>query len=368
MTHNNVWTFDPVCQTMCVRSLRCDQGLSLRSRLFERRFAIVSGKGGVGRSTVAMALGLASARYGLRTCIVQLGAHDWVGRPLGDVPSSYVPVQLDPGLPLYAANLTPADALREYGQMKLRFRALHNLVFENDVMRRLTRMVPGMNEMLMLGKAWHMEAADRRADGTPTWDLLVIDAPATGHGVSLLRLPQVITEAVPYGPMADDARAMKALLEDPMRTALHVVTLPQELPVSEALELCQQAQSQIGTPTGYLFVNQVLPRVLGESQRKALHAVTASATGHARSALHAVETYENWRTAQQAQLARLRRSSSLPIVELPHLLEPIGRAQLERLSECATAGMEAADLRVIGDRDAQERADRGSPASQRLPT
>ncbi len=322
----------------------------LRSSLFERRFAIVSGKGGVGRSTMAMALGLASARYGLRTCIVQLAARDWVGRSFGSANPSYVPVRLDPALPLYAANLTPADALREYGQMKLRFRALHNLVFENDIMRRLTRMIPGMNEMLMLGKAWHMEAMDTAADGSRAWDLLIIDAPATGHGMSLLRLPQVILEAVPFGPMADDARAMRALLEDPQRTALHVVTLPQELPVSEALELCQQARTVLGTPTGYLFVNQVLPRILGESQQRHLHGALQRSQGVAHDALQAIDTYEQWWEAQQAQLQRLRRQAAMPIVELPHLLEPIGRAQLEVLSEYAKAGMESADLRQADPR------------------
>ena len=204
----------------------------MRSQLFQRRFVIVSGKGGVGRSTVCTALGLAAARYGLRTCIVQLNTRDDVGPFFGQAASAHAPLQLDPHLPLFAANLRPADALREYGTMKLRFRALHNLVFENDVMRKLLRMVPGMNEMLMLGKAWHMENQEFNANGTPVWDLLILDAPATGHGVSLLRLPQVIVEAVPVGPMAEDARAMQALLEDPQRTSFHVVTLPQELPHS----------------------------------------------------------------------------------------------------------------------------------------
>ncbi|MSQ81564.1 MAG: hypothetical protein EXR77_01435 [Myxococcales bacterium] len=318
----------------------------MRSRLFDRRFAIVSGKGGVGRSTLSLALAYCAARYGLRTCVVQLGARDWAARAYGHDHASYAPVQIDPVLPLFAANLTPAEALREYGQMKLRFRALHNLVFENDVMRRLTKMIPGMNEMLMLGKAWHMEAADRRANGAPTWDLLVIDAPATGHGVSLLRLPQTICNAVPVGPMAEDARAMRGLLEDPLRTALHVVTLPQELPASEALELCEHARTTLGVPTGYLFVNQVLPKLLTEGQRRTLKRHHVVDKPLVSSALQATHTYENWRAGQQAQLTRLHHHSRLPVVELPHLLRPIGRAQIEQLSQLAAAGMEAADLRA----------------------
>lgn len=336
------------------RRRRGGWGCCVRSQLYDRRFAIVTGKGGVGRTTVSLALGLVAARYGLRTCIVQLGARDWAGKPFGRLEPSYLPVPLVtsaagiPELPLYAANLTPTDALREYGQMKLRFRAIYNLVFENDVMRRLTRMIPGMNEMLMLGKAWHMEAMDKRPDGRPTWDLLIIDAPATGHGVSLLRLPQVISESVPFGPMAEDARAMRALLEDPQRTALHVVTLPQELPATEALELCQQVRSTLGMPTGYLFINKVLGRVMSESQRRTLKQVRERSEGLAHSAVEAVEMYEHWRSAEQLQIQRLVRQSALPVVELPHLLEPVGRGQLEQLADLAQAGMEAADLRVQG--------------------
>lgn len=329
-------------------------GFGVRSSLFDRRFAIVTGKGGVGRTTVSLALGLVAARYGLRTCIVQLGARDWAGKPFGRVEPSYLPVPLlplplgGPELPLYAANLTPSDALREYGQMKLRFRAIYNLVFENDVMRRLTRMIPGMNEMLMLGKAWHMEAMDKGPGGKPTWDLLIIDAPATGHGVSLLRLPQVISESVPFGPMAEDARAMRALLEDPSRTALHVVTLPQELPATEALELCQQVRTTLGMPTGYLFINKVLGKVISESQRRSLKQVRERTSGLALSAVSAAEVYEHWRAAEQLQIQRLLRQAALPTVELPHLLEPIGRSQLEQLANFAQAGIEAADLRIEG--------------------
>lgn len=314
----------------------------------------MSGKGGVGRSTVAAALGLVAARAGLRTCIVQLNARDHVGRLFDGAGDSYAPLQLDPHLPLYAANLRPQQALREYGQMKLRFRTVHKLVFENDVMRRLLRMIPGMNEMLMLGKAWHMESQEQRPDGSPHWDLLVIDSPATGHGMSLLRLPQVILDAVPFGPMADDARLMRDLLADPRRTALHVVTLPQELPASEAIELCDQAQTVLGMPTGYLFINQVLPKALTESQRRALQAarptVADKAPGVVGDALDAALAYEHWRAAQAVQIQRLQRHARFPAVELPHLFAPIGRQQLERLAELAEAGMEAADTRDQANR------------------
>lgn len=312
--------------------------------MFQRRFVIVTGKGGVGRTTLAAALGMAAARYGLRTCIVQLNTRDEIGRIFGVDSDCYEPVPLTPDLPLFACNLRPADALREYGQMKLHFRTLHKLVFENDVMQRLMRMIPGMNELVLLGKAWFMEAQERDSSGKLAWDLLVIDAPATGHGVSLLRLPQTILAAVPVGPMADDARQMQALLEDPARTALHVVTLPQELPATEALELCEEARAKLGVPTGDLFINMVLPPLLDDRQLRALQRAEPESPLVA-DAVNAVAAHVQWHDAQQAQVRRLRQAAALPVVELPHLFVPIGRAQIEQLADAVVAGMEAAEIR-----------------------
>ena len=319
----------------------------MRSSLFQRRFVIVSGKGGVGRSTVAATLGYAAASAGLRVCVVQLNTRDELGRIFGVNADGYAPVRLVPGLPLFGCNLHPEDALREYGQMKLHFRTLHKLVFENDVMQRLMRMIPGMNELVLLGKAWHMEAVEKGDGGRPAWDMLVIDAPATGHGVSLLRLPQTILAAVPVGPMADDARQMQALLEDPVRTALHVVTLPQDLPATEALELCTEAQQKLGVPTGQLFVNQVLPELLDPTQRRAL-ARTQPDTPLLTDALAAIDAQGHWRDAQTVQIRRLRQSSPLPVVELPHLFAPIGVPEIAQLAEAAVAGVEQAESRSAG--------------------
>lgn len=305
----------------------------------------MSGKGGVGRSTVAAALGLAAARYGKRTCVVQLNTRDELGRIFGVDASGYAPVPLRAGLPLFGCNLRPADALREYGQMKLHFRTLHKLVFENDVMQRLLRMIPGMNELVLLGKAWHMEAVERAADGRPAWDLLVIDAPATGHGVSLLRLPQTILAAVPVGPMADDARLMQALLQDPQRTALHVVTLPQDLPATEALELCEQAQTHLGIPTGHLIVNRVLPPLAEEKQLRALERVQPG-TPLLADALANVAAYGHWHAEQAVQIRRLQRQSPLPVLLLPHLFGAIDAAALVGLADGIVLGMEASTLRA----------------------
>ncbi len=308
--------------------------------LFARRFVIVSGKGGVGKSTVSAALGLAAARLGLRTCVLQLHTRDAHGATFDVGELGYTPQRLDPDLPLYGTNLEPRQALREYGVMKLRFAALHRIVFENDVMQRLLRMIPGMNETFLLGKAWFMEEKEVDDAGQPLWDLLVVDAPSTGHGVSLFRLPDVLLETVSVGPMADDARRMKAMLSDPERTSFNIVTLPQELPVNEALDLTRQVREVVGVPTGYVIVNQLLPDLLPNISEGRLAALARAVPGVAGGgAIASAGHFHHWRSAQQAQLTRLRRDASTPVLTLPHLLAPVDRGGLERLSQLLLAGM-----------------------------
>lgn len=301
--------------------------------LFQRRFIIVCGKGGVGKSTLCMALGLAAARTGRRTCIVQLNTRDAIGRFFSKPPIQYEPTRLDPNLPLFGCNLRPRQALREYSLMKLRFRALHRLVFENEVMRRLLGMIPGMTETLLLGKAWFMEEMAKEVDGRPTWDTLIVDAPSTGHGVALFRLPEVILQAVPVGPMADDAKKMHALLSDPERTSFNIVTLPLELPVNETLDLQEQAREKIGLPPGYIFANMVLPNLLEGDAEQHLSALTDSDDPVVQAAAQNATAYSRRRMAEQRQLERLRAAAELPVIELPHLLRPMDREGVERLAD-----------------------------------
>ena len=312
----------------------------MASELFDRRFVIVCGKGGVGKSTVSTALGLAAARLGRRTCIVQLHTRDTIGRHFGLPPIGYEPVRLDPALPIWGTMLRPRDALREYSLMKLRFRALHRLVFENDIMRRVVDMMPGITEILLLGKAWHMEHRETDADGNPAWDTLILDAPSTGHGISLLRLPEVVLGAVSAGPLAEDARHMQELLTDPARTSFNIVTLAQELAVNEALELAATAREVIGVPIGYVFANCLLPQLFDSAQANLL--AEARGTGGSeliQACIASADHYGHRRSKQAEQLARLHAEQSMPVVELPHLLRTLDRAGIDRLSDLCVARM-----------------------------
>src|ERR1041384_3926624 len=172
------------------------------------------------------------------------------------------------------------------------------MVFENRVSKAFLRAVPGLDEYALLGKAWFHTAEEKR--GRPVWDTVVFDLPASGHSVSMLRVPWVIVDTVPEGPLTRDARTIKSLLRDPARTSAVLVTLAEEMPVNEAIEL-EAKLTALGIVPQQLLVNQVFPRHFPPATRvaKVLDALIADQAGLAPPLLQ---------LTAHAQLSRDRRA------------------------------------------------------------
>jgi anion-transporting ArsA/GET3 family ATPase len=216
------------------------------SGLLDKRLWIVSGKGGVGKSTIAAALALRSARAGRRTLVCEVNTQERVSPLLGHRPVGPEVTKLEENL--WAVDVRPQEAMREYVLMVLRFETLYKTVFENRVVRYFLRFIPSLQELVLLGKIlYHVQ--EQRPDGSPLWDTIVMDAPATGHAISFLRVPQVLLETVPPGPMTREAMKMRDLLEDPTTTAAVLVSLPEEMPVNETLELHTALKEQVRVRT-----------------------------------------------------------------------------------------------------------------------
>jgi len=287
--------------------------------LFDKRFIIVAGKGGVGKSVVCAALGLAAAQRGLRTCIAELNTREKAPLFFGKTPKGYEYGELRENL--FSINIQPEPALREYGLMKLRFERVYKMVFENEGMKRLIKVIPGMNELFLLGKAFNMEREKNR-DGSPTWDLIIVDAPATGHGVSLLRLPETILAVADNGPMAEEVGAMRDLLCDPKRTILNLVTLPEEMPVRETFELAAQTNVKLGIPKGYLIVNGIWPKLLTDADLTFANVLTDLIPPEAtlaRSGLECLQNMTRRAQFQQGHIETLAANLPWPMVQLPFL-------------------------------------------------
>jgi anion-transporting ArsA/GET3 family ATPase len=283
--------------------------------LLDRRLALVTGKGGVGKSTIAAALALVAAREGKRVLVCEVNAsQERIAPLLGAPPAGAAVRQARPGL--FTVNVTPPEAMREYGLMVLRFRTIYDAVFENRLVRYFLRAVPSLAELVVLGKI--LNEVRQEEGGRPRWDLVVVDAPATGHAVQLLRVPSALLDTVPGGPLRRDAEWMQALLVDPAKTALALVTLPEEMPVNEAIELDAQVRGVLGIHREALFVNAMPATRFAEGEGARLDALAAA--GGALGAAARAARLQTLRAAQARRyLGRARAALDLPTLVLPLL-------------------------------------------------
>jgi len=290
------------------------------SDLLERKFIVVAGKGGVGRTTVSMILGLCAAARDLRTLVCLSSAPPRYSELLGGVSLGPEPHRAAENL--FVANLDPVSAREEYGLKILRNRTLHRLVFESRVVNGFLDAVPGLAEWAMLGKAtFH---ALNVVGGRPEYDLVVFDSPATGHGLDLLSLPGVIASTVPAGRIREEALLRVALMEDPRRCEVVPVTLAEEMPANEAVELVRALEGR-SLSVRRIVVNMLTPPE-GEEPGAA-----EGLDPEADWALPARMELDRLRV-QRRCLARLKNELNLPIMGLPRIPGRLHEASAIRLA------------------------------------
>jgi anion-transporting ArsA/GET3 family ATPase len=285
---------------------------------------VVTGKGGVGKSTVAAALGLAGVRAGRHTIVVEVSDRHDVARALGGSPSAGEEELVDG---LHHLSVDPQAALEEYLRDQLASRMVSELMASSRTFAYLTAATPGLHELLMIGKVWDLAQDERRTPGPAHYDLVILDAPSSGHALAVLRSPRTFGAVARAGPIARQARAIDAMLSDPARTGVVLVARPEEMPVNETLELKDALQAEMGLGVDLAVVNAVLPNRFSAREARALAAAPRSLEVGAALAAH-----ERAR-AQQAQLARLRRQVAAPVATLPFVFSPaLAAADLKALS------------------------------------
>jgi Mrp family chromosome partitioning ATPase len=298
--------------------------------LFQRRFLILSGKGGVGRTTVAAALARAAVHAGKRVLVAQMDSPERLGRLLGHaggIGSEVTPVSEN----LDAVNMTTKAAMRQYGLMVLRYETLYKTMFENKAVQGFLAAVPGLDAYAMLGKAWwHTHELE---EGRPRYDLVILDAPASGHTATMLRIPQAITEAMPKGPLAKDAAAMNALFRDPTRTAFVIVTLAEDLPARETAELARTARDGLHLPLGPLVVNGLPPAGPAKEEVQAVLGLAPTGDAALDATLAGAALLAARRREAEVVLETLRKDPGLPMIELPRLpTTDLGPAEIDELA------------------------------------
>jgi anion-transporting ArsA/GET3 family ATPase len=295
--------------------------------LFAHELLVVTGKGGVGKSTVAAALGLAAYRRGLRTIVVEVAAREDVSRALAsDAAGAYDDRSVSGGL--HHISIEPQHAMEEYLRQRLPVGVLAGRLSHSRIFSALTAATPGMRELLTVGKVWELAQRERRTRGAEPYDLVVLDAPATGHVLAMLQAPRTFASVARVGPVARQGATIARFLSDPRRTAVLAVSSAEEMAVSETLELRSRLREELGLDLSLVVVNGVVRHGFSGADERALRAAPRSRAQHA--ALYAA----SWARHQRAHIARLRRGlPGVALVTLPFVFSSgLDRAALERLS------------------------------------
>lgn len=291
------------------------------SGLSDKRLLFLTGKGGVGKSTVAIALGIAAARRGLRTCVAELTGQDRAAVAFGHRDGSSGARELRLAQDLWTIAIEPQHALEEYLSQKAG--PFGDVLAGSRTFHGFVQATPGMRELLTLGKAWELAQPQRRSSEARPYDLVIVDAPATGHGLATLLTPRTFAEIAKVGPIASQGRQLDAFFTDPQASAVVAVALAEEMPVNETLRLRRELREQLGVELAATVVNALVPDRLGPRQGATVaRAEQEAADPLLRSALRAAHSEHLRARAQQAQVERLAAGLGSAPLELPYLFTP----------------------------------------------
>jgi anion-transporting ArsA/GET3 family ATPase len=290
-----------------------------------RRLIILTGKGGTGKTTVTAAIGLLAVKSGRRTLLVEVNAREDIPGLFGKKPHGYQEKELIPDL--FSISIDPFKAMEEYLYLRLKMRFVVERIMQSPLYRYLSRATPGLRELATIGKVWHLCERTTTKGGKLKYDLVVLDAPSTGHGIPVLKLPQTAIEAIKIGPVVREAKKVQSFLSDRTKCGLSLVSIPEEMPVAETIEFFQRAKEELDIGMDWLFINMVLP----EQDNGSIKNNSAS-----MMEIKKVLDYFKRRQEEQQQyverlMGGIRRLKSIKIPWLP--TRRIGEKEIERIAD-----------------------------------
>jgi anion-transporting ArsA/GET3 family ATPase len=277
------------------------------SGLLDRRLIFVTGKGGVGKSTVAIALGLLGVRTGRRTIVAELASQDRVQRTFAHEREHFREVELAPGL--FTISIDPQHSMEEY--LRIKTGPLGQALGSSKLFQSFAMATPGMRELLSIGKVWELAQLHRKTRGAASYDLVVVDAPATGHGVGLLRAPRTFAELARVGPIAHQGQTIAKTIADGDFTAVVAVATPEEMPVNETIELAGRLSQETTVQLAAVIVNRVLAELFGRGEEQVFTQLR--------------------RPALVTELKRLVRVDPTPVLDAARLAVTLRRTRAEHL-------------------------------------
>ncbi len=347
--------------------------------LFGANVLLVTGKGGVGKTTTAAALALAAADSGRDTLVVEVEGRHTLSRAFATPPWDYHEREFRPGL--WGVALDPAESVYEYLELFYGLKRVQWMMERSSALDFVTTAAPGLRDLLLVGKVYEIEAR-RRDDGRRRFDTIIVDAPPTGRIVPFLQSPTAVTEIVRVGPIRRQSAQIREMLLDPRRTCAVLVTLLEEMPVTEAVEGVGSL-ADAGIATGAIVANQVvLPAVDGPDAGLvaawSAPDVIAAAAGVGLdldapdvSMLQRQVADHRRHLARQRHLANRLATGSTPILVLPDLAtDAVDVPTLQVLADTIArqVGAEGPRGRDVGplvrdllEGDPEDRDDRGRP-------
>ncbi len=285
---------------------------------------IVTGKGGVGKTTVSVALGMRAAAEGKRVIVCEVASQENASRMFDHAEVGFHEVEMEENL--WSISIDPDESMREYVLLQLKVRAMRDLLFRSRLFNYLAAATPGLKELVTIGKIWELAQLDRKVKKGRKYDLVIVDAPATGHGVGFLQTPRTFASIARVGPVHSQAQTLDNFITDHEQTGAVIVALPEEMPVNETATLEHDLRDGVGVAVDRIFLNGLYPERFSKAEAEKLGQLAAGEDGAARAAARAAVSEHNRARSQRAQLSRLRRRVEAPVKSLPFLFQPdLGR-------------------------------------------
>jgi anion-transporting ArsA/GET3 family ATPase len=285
--------------------------------LLDRKLLFVTGKGGVGKTTIAAGLALLAAQQGRRVLLCESDAKGAMARVFETGPTEFEEREISPNL--WAMSMDTEASLREYMRLQLRVPLLARIGRLARTLDFVANAAPGVKEILVVGKlCWEVRSA--------SYDLVVVDAPASGHVVGQLAAPQGIQELVKVGPVREQTDWMIDILRDPTRTGVVIVSTAEEMPVNETLELAQRLRSETVTDLAAVVVNRVLPELFSRSEEVVFDQLRSPAVAE--------------------RLGELAGGSAVPVLDGAELAVQLRRTRADHLDDLR-AGLNGVEMLYV---------------------
>jgi anion-transporting ArsA/GET3 family ATPase len=295
--------------------------LTAAPALLDLRLVFVTGKGGVGKTTVAAGLAQLAAEHGRRVLVCEVDAKGDVTSLFEAPPADFTPREVSTGV--WAMSMDTEASLREYLKLHLRIPVVGRIGPLAKAFDFVATAAPGVREILTVGKLCY-EVRERH------YDLVVVDAPASGHVVGQLAAPQAINDLVKVGMIRGQTDWMLDILSDERQTGLVAVCTPEEMPVNETLELVGRVRDETTVRTSAVVVNRVLPELFGQREEEIFEQLrdpeterilSQRAGGPVAPVLEAARLAVTLRRTRSSHLQHLRAGlpEGLPVLLLPYL-------------------------------------------------